>query len=205
MASAHLFAAFFALGLAGCSSRSDGTKNWGGPFVAVSAERSATCAIQRAGDVVCWGDSRTGKPPAGPFREIAFNERCAVGLRPTGEIEGWGESCAAPPAGDYVAISAQHEACAIRKDGDIVCWGFIGGVYRSPSGRMNPLPPTAPKVTRGPFTRVAQGASHTCAIQASGALRCWGSCAFRDNKTTCLLYTSPSPRDRTRSRMPSSA
>ena len=26
-----------------------------------------------------------------------------------------------------------------------------------------------------------------------------------DNDTTCLLYTSPSPRDRTRSRMPSSA
>ena len=25
------------------------------------------------------------------------------------------------------------------------------------------------------------------------------------NTTTCLLYTSPSPRDRTRSRMPSSA
>ena len=25
------------------------------------------------------------------------------------------------------------------------------------------------------------------------------------NNTTCLLYTSPSPRDRTRSRMPSSA
>ena len=27
----------------------------------------------------------------------------------------------------------------------------------------------------------------------------------RDRLTTCLLYTSPSPRDRTRSRMPSSA
>ena len=26
-----------------------------------------------------------------------------------------------------------------------------------------------------------------------------------DRKPTCLLYTSPSPRDRTRSRMPSSA
>ena len=26
-----------------------------------------------------------------------------------------------------------------------------------------------------------------------------------DEATTCLLYTSPSPRDRTRSRMPSSA
>ena len=27
----------------------------------------------------------------------------------------------------------------------------------------------------------------------------------QDNPTSCLLYTSPSPRDRTRSRMPSSA
>ena len=28
---------------------------------------------------------------------------------------------------------------------------------------------------------------------------------FNDEISTCLLYTSPSPRDRTRSRMPSSA
>ena len=28
---------------------------------------------------------------------------------------------------------------------------------------------------------------------------------FNNNEVTCLLYTSPSPRDRTRSRMPSSA
>ena len=28
---------------------------------------------------------------------------------------------------------------------------------------------------------------------------------FETNKYDCLLYTSPSPRDRTRSRMPSSA
>ena len=28
---------------------------------------------------------------------------------------------------------------------------------------------------------------------------------YFDGKETCLLYTSPSPRDRTRSRMPSSA
>ena len=30
-------------------------------------------------------------------------------------------------------------------------------------------------------------------------------CADRENPKCCLLYTSPSPRDRTRSRMPSSA
>ena len=32
-----------------------------------------------------------------------------------------------------------------------------------------------------------------------------GVLAFARNTETCLLYTSPSPRDRTRSRMPSSA
>ena len=30
-------------------------------------------------------------------------------------------------------------------------------------------------------------------------------CAFNEAHILCLLYTSPSPRDRTRSRMPSSA
>eukprot|EP00656_Telonema_subtile_P015406 TRINITY_DN18068_c0_g1_i1.p1 TRINITY_DN18068_c0_g1~~TRINITY_DN18068_c0_g1_i1.p1 ORF type:complete len:119 (-),score=0.07 TRINITY_DN18068_c0_g1_i1:17-373(-) len=35
---------------------------------------------------------------------------------------------------------------------------------------------------------------------SSGSTFCAGSSAY-----TCLLYTSPSPRDRTRSRMPSSA
>ena len=32
-----------------------------------------------------------------------------------------------------------------------------------------------------------------------------GIAAFIDRDNICLLYTSPSPRDRTRSRMPSSA
>ena len=37
------------------------------------------------------------------------------------------------------------------------------------------------------------------------ALRALTSLDERGHKVTCLLYTSPSPRDRTRSRMPSSA
>ena len=41
------------------------------------------------------------------------------------------------------------------------------------------------------------------------AYRCYASdeelTLMRDNQKACLLYTSPSPRDRTRSRMPSSA
>ena len=36
-------------------------------------------------------------------------------------------------------------------------------------------------------------------------LSAWKLRAFADEMQSCLLYTSPSPRDRTRSRMPSSA
>ena len=54
------------------------------------------------------------------------------------------------------------------------------------------------------WLKVSPGSSHICAITTDYELFCWG-----DNSVgqlgICLLYTSPSPRDRTRSRMPSSA
>ena len=37
------------------------------------------------------------------------------------------------------------------------------------------------------------------------AVDVWGESGLSTNDRSCLLYTSPSPRDRTRSRMPSSA
>ena len=42
-------------------------------------------------------------------------------------------------------------------------------------------------------------------VTKSGSLRRWKNDADGSFMVTCLLYTSPSPRDRTRSRMPSSA
>ena len=54
------------------------------------------------------------------------------------------------------------------------------------------------------------GAGKTSTISAiTGVAKSTGSISFEDKiltgLSTCLLYTSPSPRDRTRSRMPSSA
>ena len=51
-----------------------------------------------------------------------------------------------------------------------------------------------PRVKRGVTSR----AKHKKVLKAVKGQ--WGR-----RKNTCLLYTSPSPRDRTRSRMPSSA
>ena len=48
---------------------------------------------------------------------------------------------------------------------------------------------------------------HICrhAIRATACTRYYLRCNYSSDKKPCLLYTSPSPRDRTRSRMPSSA
>ena len=42
-------------------------------------------------------------------------------------------------------------------------------------------------------------------ISDSASLRVFGQFFDADNNGACLLYTSPSPRDRQKSRMPSSA
>jgi len=52
-----------------------------------------------------------------------------------------------------------------------------------------------PKESRGDYTNFAQGLKKTVSDNA----------AIAGKYSACLLYTSPSPRDRTRSRMPSSA
>ena len=45
----------------------------------------------------------------------------------------------------------------------------------------------------------------TACVKATSGLRCGAAACEYDWTGICLLYTSPSPRDRTRSRMPSSA
>ena len=53
------------------------------------------------------------------------------------------------------------------------------------------------------------GAGATLGLAPVAATVCFGGdiqfCEYADTDRTCLLYTSPSPRDATLSRMPSSA
>ena len=50
-----------------------------------------------------------------------------------------------------------------------------------------------------------RGLSYASSLAAFGAPEIYDTWPLPDDATPCLLYTSPSPRDRTRSRMPSSA
>ena len=53
--------------------------------------------------------------------------------------------------------------------------------------------------------QVAKGEVGRYVIMPGDPGRCEKIAAYLDDPVFCLLYTSPSPRDRTRSRMPSSA
>ena len=53
----------------------------------------------------------------------------------------------------------------------------------------------------GVYTKNLSAASSPYTLTVANTI----SSAQADNENSCLLYTSPSPRDRTRSRMPSSA
>ena len=76
-------------------------------------------------------------------------------------------------------------------------------IYHSPLGQIMPAEPTARVFEQGYTPHLsALGARHpvTAGLDAD-----WPSHPGSDLPGCCLLYTSPSPRDRTRSRMPSSA
>ena len=70
--------------------------------------------------------------------------------------------------------------------------------FNPPGPKESPLDPNSASVKGNQNSLQAQA-------NASGDCYATNSCGKKGGTRSCLLYTSPSPRDRTRSRMPSSA
>ena len=88
-------------------------------------------------------------------------------------------------------------ALALQSDGKILIGGrftSVGGQTRNRIARVN-----ADGTLDTSFNPNLNNGVYGIALQSDGKIIVGGYF------TTCLLYTSPSPRDRTRSRMPSSA
>jgi alpha-tubulin suppressor-like RCC1 family protein len=116
-----------------------------------------TCALQASGSVRCWGWNFSGQLGDGGTTDR-------------------GTSVAVSGMNDAVALAAGYaHTCALQPTGSVRCWG------RNASGQLgnggNIADSTSPVVVTGlsDAIAVATGSSHTCALQASGSVRCWGN------------------------------
>ena len=126
---------------------------------AIAAGETHTCLRRGNGQALCWGGDDDGQLGNGIGYGYVASPFPPQGLE-SGVVG--------------VAAGAYH-SCARMNDASLRCWGanFTGQLG---DGSLSRRTTPTPVVQLGPVgTSVAAGALHTCALTASGALRCWGS------------------------------
>jgi len=121
------------------------------------------CGMFETGNVRCWSYAFTGYHGYGTTAPVAVHDAWDVDI-----------------GGTVVQIASSYEhTCALLDTGAVHCWG------NGEDGRLgygngewvgdDETPRQAGAVDLGePVVQVAAGASHTCAVLASGGARCWG-------------------------------
>jgi alpha-tubulin suppressor-like RCC1 family protein len=139
---------------------------------AIAAGARHTCAVTAGanaatGAALCWGDNA--------FGQLGLADGRARGGQPGDMLD------AVPlPAPRTVAdlTAGLFHTCALLDDANVVCWGDnrFGQLGVTPGGDTAvPANLGFTPVSLGePARAVSAGAYHTCALLASGAVRCWG-------------------------------
>ena len=108
------------------------------------------------------------------------------------------------PGGSFTALTAIYDTMKfIKQDVETVCMGLAAssGEFLLAAGTVGKrlALPNSRILIHQPYTEGTFGQTSDIEIQANEILR------MRELLENCLLYTSPSPRDLSTSRMPSSA
>ncbi len=132
-----------------------------GQVVDVAAGATHSCLVAEGGVAECWGSNMDGELGDGTnipkLQPIVGSPSIPMLF---GRVK------------DITAGSGF--TCAALIDGAVACWGRNS---RFQLGTGNLVPSNTPIITLGPraaAVAVSAGASHACALTASGALRCWG-------------------------------
>ncbi len=118
-----------------------------------------SCATKVDGSLWCWGDNALGQLSTGEPEDS---------LVPV-QIDGFGSAQQADE------VRARNHTCALRSDGDGLCWGDNTSLKSDPDSALGTSPITTITWATD-VQRLGVGGTHTCAAQGGGLPPvCWGS------------------------------
>ena len=131
--------------------------------VGITAGQKFTCALTKAGGVVCWGINTTGDLGNGTTTDsdVPLKVLDVAGTAPMSGV---------------VAISAgQYHVCAVTSAGAVLCWGdnAEGELGPEPNSFRSGLPYQVTGIPAD-IVNIAAGSYYSCALTSKGAEWCWG-------------------------------
>ncbi|MFN8491195.1 MAG: hypothetical protein U0350_26600 [Caldilineaceae bacterium] len=125
--------------------------------IAVTGGKLHTCALSTNGGVLCWGKN--------DFGQLGDNTQTNH-YTPTA-VSGLSSGVQAIAAGSY-------HTCALLNNGAVKCWGWNWAGQVGDGGTTLRTTPADVVNLNRPVIALATGAEHTCALTASGGIKCWG-------------------------------
>lgn len=144
--------------------------------IAVSTSGFHACALTSTGGVKCWGDNSEGQLGDGSKTDR---------LTPVDVAE---------LTTGVIAVSAGgSHTCVITQDGGVKCWGNNTGGFLGNATTTSSTTPVDVIGMSSDATDIFSGALHSCAINASGGVKCWGKNSFGElgDGTIIDRYTTP--------------
>ena len=126
------------------------------PVVEIGAGLQHTCALLNDGRVKCWGDNQVGQIGDGTTTE-RFSPVFVYELTGVADL----------------AVGLWH-TCVLMNTGGVKCWGEnIYGELGDGTNDKRYTPTDVSGLSSG-VTAVYAGGFHTCAVLATGGIKCWG-------------------------------
>jgi alpha-tubulin suppressor-like RCC1 family protein len=125
---------------------------------AIAVGVNHTCAITTSGGVKCWGRNSEGQ-----LGDNTMIQRLTP-VNATGLTSGISK----------LAVGRYH-TCALTTGGGMQCWGSNGYGQLGDNSTTNRLAPVDVTGLISGVSAIAAGGYHTCALTASGGMKCWGS------------------------------